>query len=136
MVSEKAGYWMAVGVLALFLSNHFAAPYEGGVQRLASRSMATVEQISGHATRLMGMAEMMLGRSGSHFARTQTTLASAQTRLASMQTVLAKHEAIMARVQAEHARIEALQELRGSAMICPRQNLVMTMPRLHSDGTI
>ena len=76
MGSEKAWYWIAVGALALFVGNNFAARQKDGVRCLASRSMAAVEQVSGGANRLMAMAEMMLGRGETHFARTQTAVAS------------------------------------------------------------
>jgi hypothetical protein len=135
MVFEKAAYWIAVGVLALFATNHFAGRYEDEGRRLASQSLTAVEQLSGEATRFMAMTEAMLGRGENHFDRSQTMVACARTRLASVQTVLASHEAALARVQAEHARIEALQQLRGT-IVCPRQNLRMSLPQLHRDGTI
>jgi len=138
MSSEKAWYWIAVGVLALLVSNNFAARHQGDVRCLASRSLAAFEQVSGHAPRLAEMAEMMLGRGETGFARTQTTLARAQGRLASVQTVIAQHEIAFARVQTEHARIAAMQEL-GDPVICPRQNLRIVIPELpamRTDGTI
>jgi hypothetical protein len=135
MIFEKAAYWIAVGVLALFITNHFAGQYEQEARCLASQSLAAVEQLSGQATRVVAMTETMIGRGETHFARTQTMVACAQTRLASMQTVIASHEAALARVQAEHARIEALQQLRGT-VICPRQNLGIAVPQLHREGTI
>jgi len=135
MISAKTSYWMAVGVLALFVSNHLAGHYENEVGRFASRSIVAVEQISGQATRLMASAEMMLGGGGSRFVRAQNAMACAQTRLASVQTMLASHEAAMARVQAEHEQLVDLQQLRGT-IVCPRQNLRMAMPQLHRDGTI
>jgi hypothetical protein len=135
MVFEKAAYWIAVGVLALFVTNHFAGRYENEVRCLASESVAAVEQLSGQATRVIAMTETMLGRGETHFVQTQTMVACAQTRLASMQTLIASHEAVLARVQAEHARIEALQQLRGT-IVCPRQNLRIAVPQLHREGTI
>ena len=135
MVFEKAAYWIAVGVLALFVTNHFAGRYENEARCLASQSLAAVEELSGQATRLMAMTETMLGQGETHFARTQTIVACAQTRLASVQTVIASHEAALARVQADHARIEALQQLRGT-IVCPRQNLRIAVPQLHREGTI
>ena len=135
MVFEKAAYWIAVGLLALFVTNHFAGRYENEARCLTSQSLAAVEQLSGQATRFMAVTETMLGQGETHFAQTQTMVACAQTRLASMQTVIASHEAVLARVQAEHARIEALQQLRG-IVVCPRQNLRIVMPQLHREGTI
>jgi hypothetical protein len=135
MISAKASYWMAVGILALFVSNHLAGRYENEVGRFATRSIAAVEQISAQATRLMASAEMMLGAGGTRFVRAHNAMACAQTRLASAQTMLASHEAAMARAQAVHEQLVDLQQLRGT-IVCPRQNLRIAMPRLHGDGTI
>src|SRR5271167_3811814 len=59
MVFEKAAYWIAVGVLALFVANHFASRYENEARCLTSQSLAAVEQLSGQATRVMAMTETM-----------------------------------------------------------------------------
>jgi hypothetical protein len=134
MGSEKTTYWIAVGVLALLVSNNFVIRHEDGVHELASRSLAAIEQVSGHATRFMAVAEMTFGKGGARFAQTQTTLACAQTRLASVQGILASHEAALARVEAEHARISAMQQIRGP-VICPRQRLRMGIQPLR-DGTM
>ena len=77
MVFEKAAYWMAVGVLALLVSNHLAGRYEDGARRLASQSLAAVEQVSGQATRVMATAEMMLGGGQVRFVRAQNAMACA-----------------------------------------------------------
>jgi hypothetical protein len=138
MFFEKAAYWMAVGVLALVISNNLAARHQGDIRCLASRSLAAVEQFSGHATRVLATAEMMLGRGEPRYVRAQTMVACAQSRLASVQSILAERESALARVQTEHARMVTIEQLR-SAVICPRQNLRMTIPQPLSnlgEGTI
>jgi hypothetical protein len=138
MASEKAWYWIAVAVLAAFAINNFAARHQNEVRCLASRSLAAIEQVSGHGTRVIEMAEMMLRRGEPRFDRAQLALDSVQTRLASAQCVLARHQATLAWVQAEHARTEAMQQLR-STMILPRQDLRMAIPEppsMRMDGTI
>jgi len=135
MGSEKALYWIAVGVLAIFVTNNFAARHEDGVRCLARRSLAAVEQVSAHATNFMAHSELVLGRGEFRCVRTQTALAGAQARLASLQGVLASHEAILARVEAEHAEIVTMQRL-NSPTICPRQNLRIVTPQPLRDGTI
>jgi hypothetical protein len=138
MVFEKAAYWIAVGVLALFVSNNFAARHRGEVRCLANQSLAAVEQVSGHAARLIGMAEMMLGRGETRFVQAHTTLAGAQTRLASVESAIASHEAALARVEAERSRMIAMQQMRAT-VVCPRQNLRMVIPELpetRTDNTI
>jgi hypothetical protein len=141
MASEKAWYWISVGVLAVLVSNNVAGNYQGEIRCLASRSLAAFEQFPDRASGLMAMAEMMLGRGESRLARTQTTLARVQTRMSAAQSAIACKEAAFARIEAEHARMQALQELQG-AVICPRQSLRMTIPTptisisRHHDGTI
>ena len=138
MGSEKAWYWMAVGLLALLVSNHFAARHMSDVRCVVGRSLSAVEQVSGHASRVVAIAEMMMGRGESRFDHGQMALAGVQTRLASAQCVLARHQAAFARVQAEHERMLAMQQLRGTA-ICPRQNLRIVIPErpsMRTDGTI
>lgn len=124
MVFEKAAYWMAVGVLALIVSNNLASRH--GVNlgslnagSLPNRSFAAVEQFAGDATGLVGTAEQIFGRAGTRFAHSQSTLACLQTRLASIQSRLAQREAVLARVQAQRARMVAMQQLRGTAL-CSR----------------
>jgi hypothetical protein len=136
MISERAFYWIAVSVLALFAGNHFVVRHEGDVHCLASSSLAAVEHVAGNATRFMAKAETLLSRGGTRFAPAQTTLACAQTRLASVQSMIARREAALARVQAEHARIDAMRELSGS-VLCPREGLRMVTPAsMRTDGTI
>ncbi len=119
MVLEKTAYWMAVGVLALVVSNNLAVRHGLNAGSLPNRSFAAVERVAGDATRLLGTAEVMLGQAGVHFARSQTTLACFQRRLASVQSRVAQREAILARVQAQRARMVAIQQLRGTAL-CSR----------------
>jgi hypothetical protein len=135
MISAKMSYWMAVGVLVLFVGNHFASRYENEARRVASRSIAAAEQLSGQTTRLMATVEFMLGGNETHLVRAQSALERTQTRLASMETVLASHEAALAKVQADREELMDLQQLRGT-IVCPRQNLRVTMPQLGGAGTI
>jgi hypothetical protein len=127
MGSEKASYWIAVAVLAVFAINNFVVRHQNGVRCLTGRSLAAIEQVSGHGTGIMEMAEMVLGRGESRFVHTQMVLGGVQTQLASAQCVLARHEAALAWVQAEHSRLLAMQQLR-STMICPRQNVRLAIP--------
>ena len=135
MVSQKLSYWMAVSVVALFFGNNFAIWHGDSVRCLTNLALAAVEQVSGSATRYMATAEVMLGRGETHLAGVQTRLACAETRLASVQTVIASHQAAMARVEAERAQMMALEQLRGT-VVRPRQNLRMSLPQVHRDGTI
>ena len=46
MASEKAMYWMALGVLALAAANGFVTEHRGWAGRLADKSIAMAEQAS------------------------------------------------------------------------------------------
>lgn len=135
MISAKASYWMAVGLLAFIVSNHFAGRYENEVRQFAGRSLAAVQQISGDATRFIASAEMVLSGDDARFVRAQSAVNCAQTRLASLRTKLATRQAALAKAQAEREQLLNLQQLR-STIICPRQNLRIAIPQLHRDGNI
>lgn len=119
MVFEKAAYWMAVGVLALLVSNNLASRHGLNAGSLPNRAIAAVEQVAGDATGLLGTAEETLGRAGTRFAHSQTTLACFQSRLASLQSRIAQHQAVLARVEAQRARMVAVEQMRGTAL-CSR----------------
>jgi hypothetical protein len=134
MASEKALYWMAVGVAALFLGNSFV----GGrslTPSVADRSMATAQRISGQAMRYATLAQVIFGRGEAGVVHAQTATARAQARLAVVQAVTAHREAAMARMQAERIRVLASREV----VVCPRQNLVVKVPEvpvIATEGTI
>src|SRR5437660_10738600 len=79
MASEKARYWMAVGVAALFLSNSFVGGPSDWALRLADRSTATAQRISSQAIRYAVVAQMIFGRSARGFVEAQNASAHAQT---------------------------------------------------------
>ena len=134
MASEKAIYWMAVGVAALFLGNSFV----GGrslTPRVADRAMATAQRISTQAMRYAMLAQVIFGRDEVGFVQAQTATAGAQTRLAAVQTAMAHREAALARVQAERIRVLANRRI----VACPRQNLVINLPEvpmMTAEGTL
>ena len=127
MASEKALYWIGVGLLALFVGNHVAFRHPNQVRCLLRSSLSGSEPLSSHANRMMATVEMVLGQGESRFDHAQMAVDGVQTRLASAQCALARHQAAFARVQAEHARMEAMQELR-SQIICPRPNPRIVVP--------
>jgi hypothetical protein len=137
MASERAAYWMAVGVMALVLGNHFVDRYDG--RCLADRSLATVQRVFGQASHCMAMAKVVLGRTSLPLVRTETEVAGIQTRFASVDTVMARQQT--ARARAEQARRVAFQQLQQIHLevLCPRQTLKLSIPRpplAPEDGTI
>ena len=104
MASEKALYWMTVGLLTVVMGNHFVSKFNGNC--LANKAQAAVGRISGQATHLMAMAEVAMGRTTStRFDRAQSVMAMAQVRMASVQEQLARQEAACARLDAGRARM-------------------------------
>ena len=134
MASEKARYWMAVGVAALFLGNSFMSGHSL-TPRFADHSMATAQRISGQAMRYATFAQVIFGRSQAGFEQAQSATACAQTRLAVVQTAMAHREAALAKVQAEKIRVLANR----AAVAHPRQNLMIKLPEVPvivPEGTI
>jgi hypothetical protein len=132
MASEKALYWMAVGLLALFMGNHFVGKYDG--KCLASKEQAAAERMSGQATHLMAMAEVAMGRTSTRFDRAQAAMAMAQVRMASVQTQFARQQAACARLEGGRARMMVLQQLQQIQIpvVPARQRIEMVMPRLQA----
>jgi len=109
MASQKALYWMAVGLLALIVGNNLVSKLDHSC--LAYKVRAATQRVSSQSDHLMAVTEVMLGRTSTRFDRAQTALARAQTRLASVQTSMARQEAVCARVEAARARMMVRQQL-------------------------
>jgi hypothetical protein len=128
MASEKALYWMAVGVLALVMGNHFVSKFDGTC--LVEKARVAADRVSGKADRLMAMADVMLGRTSTQIDRAQTVMVMTQTRLASVQTGLARQEAVCARVEAVRARMMVREQLQQMQLpvVCPRPQVRLMIP--------
>jgi hypothetical protein len=132
MASEKALYWMSVGLLALVAGNSFLARHTAGLRSVARRSLVMAEMVSGHATGSLGRAEIVLGQRGMRFDHAQMAMACAQTRLAGVQAAMARHEGELANIETERASQAVLEELN-------RERQVIVVPEIHvlpDEGTI
>ncbi|HTA25521.1 MAG TPA: hypothetical protein VK763_18465 [Terriglobales bacterium] len=129
MASEKATYWMAVGLLTLFMGNHFVSRIGGNC--LASKARVAVERISGQADHLMAMAEVAMGRTSTRFDRAQAAMEMAQVRMASVQTQFARQQAACARLEGSRARMMVRQQLvqMDIPALVSRPRIEMVMPR-------
>jgi hypothetical protein len=139
MVSEKGVYWMALGVLALGLSNSLVNQHGDCLRGFAGRAVAVAEGLSAQAMSRVEMAEMMLGKGEAGVARTQATVGQAQVRLASVQTVLARHQAEMTRVQGERIQVITQERVNRALARCPRKTITVEVPQppaIPNDGTI
>ncbi|MGO9646939.1 MAG: hypothetical protein ACLPOO_02675 [Terriglobales bacterium] len=128
MASEKALYWMAVGLLTFVMGSHFVSQLDG--RCFAAKSRVVAERISGKADRLMAMADVMLGRTSTRFDRAQAAFAMTQVRVASMQTSFARQEAACARLSGIRARMVVQQQLQQMQIpvVCPRQRVELVIP--------
>jgi len=127
MASEKALYWMAVGLVALMAGNHFASRFDG--RGLAERSMAWVEQLSGQSGSAFAVAESWASSGSSRCVRAQAAMARAQAHVASVQTAMARQDAACARLQAERARLMTMQQTRVRVIV-PNQNFRVEIPEI------
>jgi hypothetical protein len=132
MASEKATYWAAVGLMAVFVGNSFLVGHDVEVCRLARQAMASVEHIYSSADRLMATTDMIFGRSESTLAYSQTAFARAEAQIATMEAAMSRRQAACARVEAARARIVVMNR----PVICPRQTLRLTVPQPPAIPTI
>ena len=73
MESEKAMYWMTLGVLALATATGFVTEHRGWSDRLVDRSVAVVSQASDVAAHYAEIADLMLGRGENELAGSGAT---------------------------------------------------------------
>jgi len=125
MVTEKALYWMAVGLVALVAGNHFVSRFDG--RCLGNRTMAVIERLSG------GPAfAAILDNTSSSYARAEARMARARTRMASAQITMTRQDAMCARLQAEKARLTAMQQMQQMRfrMVAPSQSFSVHIPEI------
>jgi hypothetical protein len=136
MASEKAIYWMAVGLLTLVMGNHFVSKF--GAKCLSEKARVAAVRISGPATHLMARAEVAMARSSTRFDRAQAAMAMAQVRMASVQNEFARQQTACARLEAGRARMVIVQRLEQiqAPVVCPRQRLELVTPVVSSHDPI
>lgn len=119
MITDKALYWMAVGLVTLAAGNHLATRFDA--RCLSQRTMAVVERLSGGPVfaAILDNTSAQCARAQSGMMRAQVRMAAAQARFATMQDRfasaqdrMARHEATFARLQAEKDQLMALRQLR------------------------
>ncbi len=138
MGSEKALYWLAVGMMGLLLINSAAVRHQDWLSSLKDPSVQLAEQLSGGSMAALNLAEMKLGSQSSQCARTQATAARMQGKFACMEAALARRQAWFARLKAQKAQLEARQQMRSPVMP-QRQDFLTEVPEpksLSSEGTI
>jgi hypothetical protein len=121
MASEKAIYWVTVGVLALAVTKGFVTEYRGWAGRVADKSVAMAEEAS---AMVAGYVESAMPVQQTHDLK---QLACANARLARAQA-LSRHRAEMIRVQVDGIRARAMQHQVRAVMDWPRENIVVDIP--------
>ncbi len=142
MQSEKALYWMTLGVLTMAAITGFSTEHRGWGDRLADRSIAVVSQTSDQARNYAEMAGALWGSGESDAVRPAQLEAAFQndlqdeiqsevdSHMACAQRVLARHQAEMARVQAMNMKVQ-VRMLKHSprTMVWPARNMVIEIPQ-------
>ncbi len=115
MKTEKAMYWVTLGVLALTFNPPALQRNVGDrIQAIADRAS---DQL---AEKTDAVSAVAFDRGFANFEKSQTELACAQTRLFSPQASMARRQADFARLQAARTQFIALQQTRQISIACPR----------------
>ena len=125
MATEKTTYWVALGVAALLLGNHFVQKTEWNCYRV--RALTAMERMSDSTNLMADRIQASLDQSSSRYEQVQSRVAYAEARMASVQCLLAQKQASLERAQAlREQRVMIIERLRNSA---PRQRIDFTVPR-------
>jgi hypothetical protein len=139
MASDKNMYWVALGVIALGLSNSFVSQHASCFRSVATRAAALAHNMSSRAADRVAVAEALLGRSQATVARTQTAMDRAQVRMAFVQTVVARRQAEMVRLQSERIQVITQEKVNRALARCPQKTVTVEVPPAPTapdDGTI
>ena len=100
MNSNRGWYLVAVGVLALGISNSSIGnlSISDSVRGFLDRGVAVADNLSAEAMRAFAVAQLMSGRGEPSWAHAQATIARAQTRQALVQAKIDAKRAVSTRV--------------------------------------
>jgi hypothetical protein len=130
MDSEKAMYWMAVGVLALAVTNGLMTGYNGWASRLADKSIAMAEQASEIGSSYLNTGYLNLGHLEVATAdrRYGDLQRVAQVNMACVRSTMARHTAEIARAQAQAIRAQMVEHRVHAIVQGPRSRFVIDVP--------
>jgi len=136
MESEKAMYWMALGVLALATATGFVTEHRGWSDRLVDRSVAVVSQGSDVAAHYAEMADLMLGSGENDLASSAPAVidvhndvqSEVQAQLACARRTLVRRQTELVRVQAIRVQVRALERA-PRTIVLPARNIVIQIPQ-------
>lgn len=137
MESEKAIYWMTLGVLTLATITGFVTGHRGWGDRLAERSIALASQATEMAANYSGIAGAVLGSGENDLGLTPGAVVEIQSeaqnrlqaRLACAQRTLMRRQAEMVRLQAVQLRVRVLQRA-PRAVVWPGHRTVIEIPQI------
>jgi len=136
MESEKAMYWMTLGVLALATATGLVTEHRGWSDRLVDRSVAVVAQASDVAAHYAEVADLMLGRGESDLASPADAMidvangaqdnvqAEVQAQLACARRTLVRRQAEPVRLRAIRVQVRALERA-PRTIVLPARNMVI-----------
>ena len=140
MESEKAMYWMTLGVLALAAVTGFVTAHRGWSDRVVGRSVAVVSQASDVAAHYAEIADLMLGRGENDLSGSGRNVfevgnqvqddvqAEVQARVACAQRTLVRRQAELVRLQAIRVQVRALERA-PRTIVLPARNMVIQIPQ-------
>jgi hypothetical protein len=105
MISDRAWYLAAAGVLAFGLSHSLLNSGADWVARVSDRTLASVKQVSMGARDCPGRTQILLGRDHVNIPAVQIRLAEVQARLACRRAALAKRQVELIRLETGKAHV-------------------------------
>lgn len=140
MESEKAMYWMTLGVLALAAVTGFVTEHRGWSDRVVDRSVAVVSQASDVAAHYAEIADLMVGRGENDLSGSGRNVfevgnqvqddvqAEVQARVACAQRTLVRRQAQLVRLQAIRVQVRALERA-PRTIVLPARTMVIQIPQ-------
>jgi hypothetical protein len=121
MRTDKAWYWLAVGVLALGLNGAYQDGQLGWAHVLADRATGAVERATLRGEHFLTMAQVMLGREPRAFGRTEAAIEGIQNRIVCDRVAHAQRQMAIAQVREQLAQARVQQKM---AMVQMKMNRV------------
>ena len=127
MISDKALYWMALGILGLVAGNSLASRHRDWISCLSEQSLQVAQRITDGAMSAVDRGGSLYDRTDQRINQGQMVAVRLQTRLAAVQTRLASRQAALARLQADKVRMISLTAMKRG-MACAQEDATVEAP--------
>jgi hypothetical protein len=127
-MTEKAWYWVALGVLAIGLNQGVLKGRLDLASSIAARSTAFAQELSGRALRMYAMAQAEFGDRNSENFVIAPTMTHVQANLACAQATMARTQARMILRQNKLMRLQQ-DQLQGKVLDKLRDKKVFVAPQ-------